>query len=312
MGESSIGAGDMRIDFIKYIAALILFGTNGVVASAIALSSPQITLGRTALASCVMLFCLVMGRALNGRGQVAEGEPTTARDYGFVTASGACMAVSWILQYYAFSLLGVSVTSLIYCLGPLLVAVLSPVLFKETLSVRKVLCFMVVIGGVVLVNSAHVDSGIDSVGLGCSLGCALAYAAMIIFNKQSRNIGGVTNSAIQLSAAFAATGLFCLFTGSFPFALDDRSFEALVLLGVMNTGIGCYLYFSSLGALRAQTVAICDYIEPLTALLFSTAFLGERLASFQLLGAAVIVLGVLGSETWANRKRADCSCKPSV
>ena len=169
MGESSIGAGDMRIDFIKYIAALILFGTNGVVASAIALSSPQITLGRTALASCVMLLCLVMGRALNGRGQVAEGEPTTARDYGFVTASGACMAVSWILQYYAFSLLGVSVTSLIYCLGPLLVAVLSPVLFKETLSVRKVLCFMVVIGGVVLVNSAHVDSGIDSVGLGCSL-----------------------------------------------------------------------------------------------------------------------------------------------
>lgn len=47
----------------------------------------------------------------------------------------------------------------------------------------------------------------------------------------------------------------------------------MLLLDIVNTGIGCYFRFSSIGDLPVQTVAICGYLEPLSALLFSTVLL---------------------------------------
>ncbi len=60
---------------------------------------------------------------------------------------------------------------------------------------------------------------------------------------------------------------------------------------MLNTGVGCYLYFSSIGALRAQTVAVCGYLEPLSAVLFSALLLGERLLTLQVVGAVLILTG---------------------
>ena len=45
----------MKNDFAKYIAGLLLFGANGVIASFIALDSRQIVLLRAVLASALLL-----------------------------------------------------------------------------------------------------------------------------------------------------------------------------------------------------------------------------------------------------------------
>ena len=59
----------------------------------------------------------------------------------------------------------------------------------------------------------------------------------------------------------------------------------------MNTGLAYYMYFSALQKLPAQTSSLISYIEPLTALMVSAVFLGERLGAVQLLGAALILGG---------------------
>ena len=78
----------------------------------------------------------------------------------------------------------------------------------------------------------------------------------------------------------------------------------VLVLGLVNTGIACYLYFSSLGQLPVQTVAITGYLEPLSALVFSALLLGEKLAPIQIAGAALILGGAAFGEVMGQRARA--------
>ncbi|MBR4056504.1 MAG: DMT family transporter, partial [Oscillospiraceae bacterium] len=70
----------------------------------------------------------------------------------------------------------------------------------------------------------------------------------------------------------------------------------ILILGLLNTGIGCYFYFSSIGKLKVQTVAICGYLEPLSAVLFSVSFLKETMLPLQIIGAVLIIGGAMIGE----------------
>ena len=96
---------------------------------------------------------------------------------------------------------------------------------------------------------------------------------------------------------------YALLTHEGAWALPDGTgLLALVVLCVVHTGFGCYLYFSSMQGLSAQTIAICGYIDPLCALLFAAAFLGERLSAPQWLGAALILGGALLAQLYKQKQ----------
>jgi len=81
-----------------------------------------------------------------------------------------------------------------------------------------------------------------------------------------------------------------------PFAISISSWSPVLWLGLINTGLGCFFYFSSIGKLPAQSVAVCGYIEPLSAVLLSAIVLKERMMPLQFLGAALIIGGALYGE----------------
>ena len=75
------------------------------------------------------------------------------------------------------------------------------------------------------------------------------------------------------------------------FWVKGKDSLSALALGLISAGVGCYFYFSSIGRLPVQTVAVCGYLEPLSALMFSAIFLHERLTAVQLLGAFLIIGG---------------------
>lgn len=83
--------------------------------------------------------------------------------------------------------------------------------------------------------------------------------------------------------------------------LQDLSYMAI--LGIVNTGLGYALYFTGVQHLSAQSVSICGYFEPFTALLLSALILGEVLTPMQWLGAVLILGGVALSELWHPCKK---------
>lgn len=275
--------------FFKYLFALLLFGSNGIVASWIQLSSLQIVLLRTLIGSFLLIILFLL---TGGRFSFYHHK----KQFLFLVISGIAMGASWMFLYEAYVRIGVGIASLLYYSGPVIVMILSPLLFQEKLTFSKILGFLSVLIGVAFINGNVFDGNGDLTGIFYGLLSAVMYAFMVIFNKKARDITGLENSTLQLIIAFLTTALFASLQQELPASIPIGSILPIFLLGLLNTGIGCYLYFSSIGKLPVQTVAICGYLEPLSAVLFSVLFLKEIMTPLQIIGAVLIIGGALCSE----------------
>lgn len=285
------------MDYFKYILALLLFGSNGIVASFISLSSYEIVLLRTLIGSLLLLAAFML---TGGKFTFYKQKKQSV----FLAVSGIAMGASWIFLYEAYARIGVSMASLAYYCGPVIVMVLSPMLFGERLTLPKLIGFAAVLGGIFLVNGSA-DGELNRWGIFCGLMSAVMYAFMVIFNKKARDITGLENSSLQLFVSFLTAAVFIGIKQGFAIDLPRESIVPILVLGIVNTGIGCYFYFSSIGKLPVQTVAVCGYLEPLSAVVFAAVFLGERMTALQAVGAVLIIGGaMIGELVKAGKKNA--------
>lgn len=280
--------GRMKRAYCKYITALLLFGLNGIVASHIDLSSHEIVLLRTFIGSM-----LLMGIYFLRKGKLTFYKHK--KQFLFLCISGMAMGTSWMFLYEAYAQIGVSIASLLYYCGPVMVMAVSPVLFKEKLTIQKMIGFFAVLCGIFLVNGSA-WSGNNLFGIFCGMMSAVMYAFMVIFNKKAAEITGLENSMLQLLISFLTVAVFVGIRQGFALEIPKTSIIPILILGLLNTGIGCYFYFSSIGKLPVQTVAICGYLEPLSAVLFSVILLQEQMLLPQIMGAVLIIGGAVFAE----------------
>lgn len=161
-----------------------------------------------------------------------------------------------MLLYEAYQQVGISIASLAYYCGPVIVMILSPFLFRETLTWPKIAGFLTVLAGMCLVNLQALDEGKTIWGLFCGLMSAFMYALMVTANKKAKPESGLENSLLQLVIGSFIVVAFVSMQKNFVLSLTTIDWIPVLLLGLLNTGIGCYLYFSSITDLPVQTVAI--------------------------------------------------------
>lgn len=259
--------------FFRFLTGLLLFGFNGIVASHIALESGQIVLLRTLLGSVSLLaFFFLSGHRFSFAGR--------GRDVTLILLSGAAMGASWMFLYAGYRTIGVSTASLLYYCCPVIVMALSPLVFHEALTRVKITGFLCVCGGIVLVNGWGGGS-LSVTGFLYGILSAVCYAAMLILNKKARSVDGMENSLLQMLSAAAAVFvlLLLLCKGGLAMSVPGASWPWILLLGIVNTGFGCWCYFSAL-------------------------LLHERLTPLQITGACLIIGGALFAECVHPRRRA--------
>lgn len=279
----------MKRAYLKYFAGLLLFGSNGVVASFIPLTSYEIVLLRSVLGSAALLALFYLtGHRLKGLGQ--------KRDLLFVALSGAAMATDWLLLFEAYARIGVSLGMLINYTGPALVIALSPLFLKERIRPAKVVALAAALAGAACISGQAVGVGTSAWGLLCAGLSAVAYALMVLFNKMARSIRGTENALLQLLCATAVVAVFVGCRQGFAMDIPAGAWGPILWLGFINTGLGCYCYFSAIGGLPAQSVAVCGYLEPLFAVVLSVVILHEAMTPLQVLGAVLIVGGAVFGE----------------
>ena len=282
--------------YLKYLLALLLFGFNGIVASYILLSSYEIVFLRTLIASIFLGIILFFSK------RKPRQQKMNHRHLVYLLSSGIAMGASWMLLYEAYTEIGVSIATLAYYCGPVIVMLFSPLIFRERLTIPKILGFIVVLAGMYLVNGSALQQGGISRGLLFGILSALTYAVMVVFNKKATSITGLENATLQLLFSFITVAIFLQLKQGLVISGLMQNIIPVLILGIINTGVGCYLYFSSIQQLSAGSVAICGYLEPLSALAFSALFLSERLLPLQILGAVFIIGGAAVGELLGNRK----------
>lgn len=285
----------MKRAYGTYVCALVLFGTNGIVASLISAGSSEIVFLRTFVASLALVAVLGLTRR-------RPGFLDHPRQALFAVLSGVALGASWLFLYEAYRQIGVGMASLAYYCGPIIVMALSPLVFREKLTAPKLVGFGTVIAGVLLVNGQALQEGGAGWGLMCGALSAVLYAAMVICSKKADGIDGLENATLQLVAACAVSAGFVAASGGFPLAIAAGDWLPLLMLGLVNTALGCFWYFSAMGKLPVQSVAVCGYLEPLSAVVFSAVLLGEAMAPVQVLGAVLMLAGAVFGECAGTRR----------
>ena len=283
----------------KYLLSLVLFGSNGIVASMIDLPSVLVVFARVSLGAALLVALALLSRDARKNLQA----PTHRRQALHLFVSGAALGAAWLFLFESYRYIGVGVASLLFYCGPVIVMALSPFIFKTRLTAPKLCGFAAVILGAFLVVGQGLGNGIAPMGLLLGGMSAIMYAVMVIHSKKVSDIKGIESSAIQLLGSLCAVAVYMAASATagslaHPTAMQlaNLNIPAVLCIGLVNTGFGCYLYFSSMGELPVTRVAVCGYLEPLSAVVLSALLLGEAMTVANVLGACLILGGALYSE----------------
>ncbi|MBQ8040037.1 MAG: EamA family transporter [Lachnospiraceae bacterium] len=282
----------------KLILAMTIFGTIGIFVRYIPLPSSVIACVRGFVGVAFLLLVTFFKKSKISFKDIKK-------NLLLLTISGAFIGINWILLFEAYRYTTVATATLCYYMAPIFVTIASPFVLKEKLTLKKVLCVLTALIGMVFV-SGIIGSGslqINVPGIMCGLGAAFFYACVILLNKHLKDISSYDMTMTQLLIAAVVILPYTLLTTEFSVAdLDIKALACLLIVGVIHTGFAYMIYFSSISSLKAQTVAIFSYIDPVIAIILSALFLKEEMDIFGLIGAILILGSTLLSEINFKKK----------
>ena len=284
---------------IRLVAAMFIFGTIGIFVRSIPLPSSVIALARGIIGT---LFLIIFTRIK----KIGISYEEIKNNLVILCLSGMLIGIHWIFLFEAYHHTTVAVATLCYYLAPVFVIIASPFVLKEKLSLKQGVCVAVALVGMIFVSGIFKRGSMGNfqiTGVLFGLGAAVIYATVIILNKHLKQISSYAMTIMQLGIAVAVLTPYTLLTqnmGELTF-----SFMTIILLGVVgivNTGITYGLYFSGIKELKAHTIAIFSYIDPIVAIFLSIIVLREKPDIFTIIGGALILGSTLVSELSSHGK----------
>lgn len=272
------------------IVSMTIFGTIGLFVRNIPLPSSEIALYRAVLAAILIGAFLLVTKQKIPFAKIKKEIP-------LLVLSGVAMGFNWILLFEAYKYTTVSVATLSYYFAPVIVTVACPILFKEKMGAKQIICFVMSTLGIVLITGiGDLSQGSSHIkGILFGLGAASLYATVILLNKFTKTVDGIHRTFMQFLSAIAVLVPYVLLTDGVNIGtLNGRGWAFLLVIGLVHTGITYCLYFSSLKEMSGQKVAILSYIDPLVAVLISVVVLKEPLTPLQAVGGLMI----LGFTLW--------------
>ena len=281
------------------ILAMVIFGTIGIFRKYIPLPSGIVACVRGILGVAFLLVFIKIKKIKMDREAIKK-------HLWILLVSGGFIGLNWVLLFESYRYTSVAVATLCYYMAPIFVMIVLPFLLKEKLTVKKVLCVIVALIGMVFVSGV-LDGGISDVsemkGILFGLGAAALYATVIMMNQKLREVPTYDKTIMQLGAAAVVLIPYILFVEDLSaVVLTPLIVFMLIIVGVVHTGIAYALYFGSMNGLKAQTVALFSYIDPIVAIILSAMFLKEPMTIYSAIGAVLVLGATMISELPEKRK----------
>lgn len=277
----------MKTSKLQLISSLVIFGTIGLFVRYIPLPSSVIAFVR----GCVGMLFLLLVLTLQGK---RVNLSALKEHWVLLLLSGAGLGINWILLFESYRHTTVAVSTMCYYLSPMFIILLSPVVLKERLTLRKGLCILVALIGMVCVSGVlggEVPGADEIAGILFGVGSAVLYACVVLLNKKITGVSGNDRTVVQLGVSALVVLPYVLLTENVTtLHLDWTGGILLLVVAVVHTGVAYALYFNSMHHLHTHTLAIFSYIDPITAILLSALFLREPIGVEGIIGA-VLILG---------------------
>ena len=267
------------------IVSMSIFGTIGLFVRNIPVSSGELALYRAALAVVLIGIFLLITKQKIPFASIKKEIP-------LLFISGAALGINWILLFESYKHTTVSVATLSYYFAPVIVTVVCPILFKEKLTAKQIICFVMSTLGIVLITGiGDMGSGSNFKGILFGLGAAVFYATVVILNKFIKNVDAIHRTFWQFLSCVIVLIPYVMLTGGVTLKnMDGIGWVNLLIVGLIHTGLTYCMYFSSVKELPGHKAAILSYIDPLVAILVSVTILKETMTPWQIIGG-ILILG---------------------
>ena len=279
--------------FIFIIVAGLLWGTSGVfvhLLSPYGFTSLQMTAVRGTVAFLSMtVYAFVKDRKL------FKIKPT---DLFICLGVGAMLYLASACYYSAIPMTSVATAVMLMYTAPVFVAAASVVMFGEKMTKIKLSAILIMLVGCCLVSGVIGGFKVESVwGILLGLSAGLTYGSYNLFSKLAmrRGVNPLTITVygfmIMMIIAFCVTSPAGIVSTAAKAPLE--TLPLLLGLGVCTFVVPYTLYTIGLRDLPAGTASALGVVEPMSATVYSIAFLSEKLTVYSVVGIILVVASVL-------------------
>lgn len=210
--------------------------------------------------------------------------------------------------FKAITLTSLSVAAVLLYTAPAIVMVLSVFLFKEKLTLVKIIAVVVTFAGCVLVSGLVGDvKQMNVAGILCGLGAGFGYALYSIFSRYALDKGYHTLTITFYTFLFAMVGTLFLsdkkkivqVCGS-----DGKVILFCLVFGLVSTVIPYIVYTRGLQEMENSQASIIASIEPVAATLLGLFAYHERLSLQELIGVVLVIGAIAISNLHGNHHDA--------
>ncbi len=280
----------LNFHFIYVLLAAMLWGTAGIFIRNLqktSLGEMDMVLGRAFFSSLILgALILFKDRAL------FKIKP---KDIWLFMANGVGSIVLFNYSYYTtMSLTSLSVAAVLLYTAPFFVMLISSVLFKKPLTLRKLSALLTAFLGCCLVSGVfESEHRISSKALAFGLLTGLGYALYTVFGELLINRGYKTLTITFYVFLFATVGTIPFVRpASFIAAITPNTVMWVFLMSLFNTVLPYILYTKGLFGVDPTAAPIIATIEPVVATLIGTFIFFEPISLFGILGILFVLFSV--------------------
>ena len=280
----------MNAERLKYVTAVVLYGTIGVCLRYVSLPSEIAALCRGVIGSLFLLAFSALRKQMPQRGAIRANR-------FWLILSGVCLGLNWIFLFAAYTHTTVAIASLCNYMAPLIVILVAPLLLREPMEKKKLPCVAAALVGILLVSGVFGGEKGEPVGVAFGLAAAAGFVCIVLCNRKLRGITATDRAIVQLAVSAVTILPYAIVKNrGAALTVDTRSVLVILLLGVVHTGVAYRLYFSGMAKLPVQTVAVLGYLEPVVSVLCSALLLHEPMSAAGWVGAVLIIGSAVVSE----------------
>ncbi|MBE5784125.1 MAG: EamA/RhaT family transporter [Clostridiales bacterium] len=274
---------------VHLILAMVIFGTIGIFRKYLPLPSGVIAMLRGFIGMGFLLAFMKIKKQALSRSAIKN-------NLKLLIISGALIGFNWIMLFEAYQYTTVATATLCYYMAPVFVLLLSPLVLKERFTLKKATCILVACIGMVMVSGVldgNEAGSQEMMGILLGLGAAVLYASVVMINQRIKEIAAYDKTIVQLGmAALVLVPYVMMVEGPtlMNASVTPLAIVMMLVVGILHTGVAYAMYFGAMGSLKAQTVALFSYIDPIVAVVLSALLLKENVSIFGWIGA-VLILG---------------------